>query len=170
MQIHNGFLRDYHAIQEREAEYDRAYGDAALLLATSAIPVGKALQGIAWLYKLRKGQQIIQVLGLVDDAALATKGGITAANGLRITGFTGHGVDRAIGSIGRSGVNPSAILDALKSPLKINNIVTDQLGRQSQRFIGQLGEAVVNPQTGKIISVNPTSSSKAAKLLKQLGQ
>jgi len=53
--------------------------------------------------------------------------------------------------------------------LKINNVVTDQLGRQSQRFIGRVGEVVVNPQTGKIISVNPTSSSKAARLLRQLG-
>jgi hypothetical protein len=100
----------------------------------------------------------------------AAKGGIEAANGLKITGFTSHGVDRAIGSIGRSGVKPDAILDALKNPLKINNVVTDQLGRQSQRFIGQFGEVVVNPQTGRIISVNPTSTSKAAKLLKQLGQ
>ena len=58
----------------------------------------------------------------------------------------------------------------LKNPLKINNVVTDQLGRQSQRFIGQFGEVVVNPRTGRIISVNPTSSSKAAKLLKQLGR
>ena len=97
-------------------------------------------------------------------------GGIEAANGLKITGFTKHGVDRAIGSVGRSGVKPSAILDALKNPLAISNVVTDQLGRQSQRFIGRFGEVVVNPQTGRIISINPTSSSKAAKLLKQLGQ
>ncbi|WP_425637961.1 RHS repeat-associated core domain-containing protein [Algoriphagus yeomjeoni] len=98
------------------------------------------------------------------------KTSIQAANGLKINGFIGHGVNRAIGSMGRAGVKPSAILDALKNPLKINNVVTDQLGRQSQRFIGQFGEVVVNPQTGRIISVNPTSSSKAAKLLKQLGQ
>ncbi|WP_199141767.1 hypothetical protein [Pedobacter sp. ASV12] len=66
------------------------------------------------------------------------------------------------------GVKPSAILDALKKPLKTGSIVTDQLGRQSQRFIGQFGEVVVNPQTGKILSVNPTSSSKAAKLLNKI--
>ena len=106
----------------------------------------------------------------IGRIATAAKIGIEAANGLRITGFTGHGVNRAIGSVGRSGVKPGAILDALKNPLRINNVVADQLGRQSQRFIGQFGEVVVNPQTGRIISVNPTSSSKAAKLLKQLGQ
>lgn len=47
--------------------------------------------------------------------------------------------------------------------------MTDNLGRQSQRFIGKTAEVVVNPTTGKIISINPTSSSKAAKLLEQLG-
>lgn len=126
------------------------------------------------------------------SALRADKGGAKTTNGLKITGFTSHGMDRAIGSFGRTGVKPDAILDALKNPLKINNVVTDlsnqshystyfvalkinnvvtdQLGRQSQRFIGQFGEVVINPQTGKIISVNPTSSSKAAKLLKQLGQ
>lgn len=100
----------------------------------------------------------------------AAKTGIEAANGLKITGFTEHGVNRAIGDFSRAGVKPNAILDALKNPLKINNIATDALGRQSQRFIGRFGEVVVNPQTGKIISVNPTSTSKAARLLKQLGQ
>jgi len=90
-------------------------------------------------------------------------------NGLKINGFTKHGVNRAIGSTGRKGVKPDAILDALKNPLKINNIVIDQYGRQSQKFIGRLAEVVVNPQTGRIISVNPTSSSKAARLLRQLG-
>ena len=95
---------------------------------------------------------------------------IIASNGIKITGFTEHGVNRAIGSVGRQRVSPSSILDALKNPLKINDVVTDQLGRQSQRFIGQFGEVVVNPQTGRIISVNPTSSSKAAKLLQQLGR
>jgi hypothetical protein len=62
----------------------------------------------------------------------------------------------------------SVVLDALKNPLKIGDIKTDQLGRASQRFIGGTGEVVVNPQTGKIISVNLTSSKKAARLMRQL--
>lgn len=44
------------------------------------------------------------------------------------------------------------------------------MGRASQRLIGRSAEVVINPQTGRIISVNPTSSAKAAKLIKQLGQ
>lgn len=51
----------------------------------------------------------------------------------------------------------------------INNVATDSMGRQSQRFIGRTAEVVVNPETGRIISINPTSSSKAAKLLRELG-
>ena len=98
----------------------------------------------------------------------AAKGSVTAANGLKIGAFTEHGLNRAIGSAGRKGVKPDAILDALKNPLKINDVVIDQLGRPSQRFIGRVGEVVVNPHTGKIISVNPTSSSKAERLLKQI--
>jgi len=96
----------------------------------------------------------------------AFNGGIKTANGIRITGFAKHGLNRAI----ERGVKPNAILDAVKNPLKTGNVVTDQLGRQSQRFIGRSAEVVLNPQTGKIISVNPTSTSKAAKLLNQLGQ
>ena len=63
-------------------------------------------------------------------------------------------------------MSPNAILDALKNPLKTNNVIIDQTGRQSQRFIGRYSEVVINPRTGRIISVNPTSSQKVTKLLK----
>jgi len=100
----------------------------------------------------------------------AQTSGITTQNGIRINGFTGHGVDRAIGdSFTRAGVRPQAILDALRNPLRINPVVTDNLGRSSQRFIGRIAEVVVNPSSGRIISVNPTSSSKVARLLRALG-
>jgi hypothetical protein len=85
--------------------------------------------------------------------------------GGRITGFTRHGLDRVI----QRGVKPEAILDAAKNPLKVGKVVTDNFGRMSQRYIGRSAEIVINPNSGKIISANPTSSSKAAKLLKQLG-
>jgi len=112
--------------------------------------------------------------GIIKGTGNAIKGGletgIIAKNGIKIEGFTSHGVDRAIGDgMKRAGVKPEAILDAIKNPLKINDVVTDQFGRQSQRFIGETAEVVINPLTGKIVSINPTSSSKAAKLLKELG-
>jgi hypothetical protein len=102
----------------------------------------------------------------VSSEKATSKATIEASNGLKITGFAKHSLNRAIGDFTRKGVKPNAILDALKNPLVIKDVITDGLGRQSQRFIGKLGEVVVNPQTGKIISVNPTSSSKVAKLLK----
>jgi RHS repeat-associated protein len=108
---------------------------------------------------------------MIDDIAkgAGSSGGIVTKNGIKIEGFTSHGVDRAIGDgFKRAGVKPDSILDALKNPLKTNDIVTDSLGRRSQRFIGKTAEVVINPDTGKIISVNPTSSSKAAKFLKEL--
>jgi len=95
-----------------------------------------------------------------------TKGGIETVNGIKITGFTKHGLNRTI----ERGVKPNAVLDAIKNPLKVGNVSTDAIGRQSQRFVGKFGEVVVNPQTGKVISVNPTDSKKAQKLLKQLGK
>jgi len=109
--------------------------------------------------------------GLLENTSIravgtAAKTVIKTANGIEITGFAKHGLNRAI----ERGVKPNAILDAVKNPLKTGNVVTDQLGRQSQRLIGRSAEVVLNPQTGKIISVNPTSTSKAAKLLNQLGQ
>lgn len=91
---------------------------------------------------------------------------IRTSNEVNITGFAKHGLNRVI----EHGVNPSAILDALKNPLKVGNIVVDQLGRQSQHFVGRYCEVVINPKTGQIISVNPTSSAKAARLLKQLSE
>ena len=94
--------------------------------------------------------------------------GITTQNGLGITGFKGHGVDRAIGNeFDRAGVPPQGILDAVKNPLKIGDVKVDQLGRPSQRFTGATGEVVVNPQSGKIVSVNPTSTKKRVRLMRQ---
>jgi hypothetical protein len=96
--------------------------------------------------------------------------GIYTQNGIKIEGFSSHGVDRAIGDgYKRAGVKPNAILDAVKNPLKIFDAVTDQLGRSSQRLIGREAEVVINPNTGKIISVNPTSSKKVARLTKVKG-
>ena len=65
---------------------------------------------------------------------------------LKVSGFTKHGLNKAIGSHGRNGVKPRAILDALYNPLKVKDVVTDKYGRQSQRYVGREGEVVVNPK------------------------
>ncbi len=94
------------------------------------------------------------------------KAAIKTAVGTEIKGFTKHGVERAI----ERGVKPAAIHDAIKNPLKVGEVVTDKAGRQSQRYVGKTAETVVNPQTGKIISVNPTSTKKAEALIKNANE
>ncbi|VHO02691.1 hypothetical protein [Candidatus Rhabdochlamydia sp. T3358] len=66
------------------------------------------------------------------------------------------------------GVSREAILDALETPLKIEEIRIDHLERSSQRFIGKKAEVVINPDTQQIISVNPTSTKKFEKLNNEL--
>jgi hypothetical protein len=60
----------------------------------------------------------------------------------------------------RAGTKPEAILDALKSPKKITE-GTDSLGRPFKIYAGENARVVVNPNTGKIISVNPLSRAGA---------
>jgi hypothetical protein len=55
-------------------------------------------------------------------------------------------------------------LDALKNPLLVKPVKVDSLGRPSQRYIGGKAEVAVNPETGRIVSVNPTSTKKAERL------
>jgi len=98
------------------------------------------------------------VFGIGSTVADALGGEITELS------FAAHGLERAVGRK----VSEEAISDALENPLKITQVVYDDLGRPSQRIIGRLAEVAVNPETGKIISVNPTSTKKAAKLIKLL--
>ena len=107
---------------------------------------------------LTAGLAIMSLLGPEGDIIEL---GIVAENGTKVTGFTAHGIDRAIGDAAkRAGTKPEAILDALKNPLKIVGGV-DQLGRPFQIFTGQNARVVVNPETGLIVSVNPLSGAGA---------
>ncbi len=62
------------------------------------------------------------------------------------------------------GIRSADELDALKNPLKVTPVKIDLLGRPSQRFVGRKAEVVINPKTGRIPSVNPTSTAKARRL------
>lgn len=77
--------------------------------------------------------------------------------------FSEHSIQRAV----QRGITDTAIFDALDNPLKIREIKIDHLGRPSQRFIGKNAEVVINPSTKQIISVNPTSTKKAVKLINE---
>jgi hypothetical protein len=100
---------------------------------------------------------------LASDSLLAARGigKIVASNGTEITGFTRHGINRAIGDgASRAGVKPEAVLDALKNPSKIVDGV-DDLGRPFQEFHGTNAFVVVNPQTGNVVSMYPLSAAGA---------
>lgn len=78
--------------------------------------------------------------------------------------FTEHALQRAV----ERGVTREAIFNAIESPLKVDPIKFDSMGRPSQRFMGKKAEVVLNPETQAIISVNPTSTKKAEKLIRGL--
>ena len=66
-----------------------------------------------------------------------------------ITGYTRHGLNQAIGRNG-VGVKPSAILDAVRNPMKIVTKI-DDLGRVSTQYRGAQSTVVLN-EAGKVIS------------------
>lgn len=78
--------------------------------------------------------------------------------------FANHALQRAV----ERGVSRESILDALASPLKVEEVKLDKLGRPSQRFVGQKAEVVINPETQQVVSVNPTSTKKFEKLSNEL--
>ncbi|GAB6011589.1 RHS repeat domain-containing protein [Viscerimonas tarda] len=146
------------------------FGSAIEMIAKAAtgqeITAVDAAFAIAEIVPVGKIAKVGEIAKFADKAGDAAKGGTKAVNGIQITGFTKHGLNRAI----ERGVKPSGIIDAVRNPLKTGNVVIDQFGRSSQRFVGKSGEVVINPQTGQIISVNPTSTNKVDKLTKQLGK
>jgi RHS repeat-associated protein len=115
-----------------------------------------------------KGTQLGLVIASFGAEGLEARvvSGIEAANGTVITGFTEHGVDRAIGDAAagtpgaRAGTRPQAILDAIKNPTKVTSGVDSQ-GRPYQVFTGKDARVVVNPSSGRIVSVNPLSGAGA---------
>ncbi|HEU4495863.1 MAG TPA: RHS repeat-associated core domain-containing protein, partial [Flavobacterium sp.] len=104
-------------------------------------------------------------LMILDIATIPFGGmGKFQAGKVTIKGFSKHSLNRAI----ERGVKPAAILDALKNPIKVGNIVVDDLGRPSIRYVGRSAEVAVNPSTGIITSINPTSTKKVARILRNL--
>lgn len=89
--------------------------------------------------------------------------GVAAKSNRSLIGLTKHGLNQKINRKVRS----TDVLDALKRPLDVNRVKLDNLGRPSQRFVGPKAEVVMNPNTGKIISVNPTSTRKSTNLQKR---
>lgn len=122
---------------------------------SSATTGDKAGAGLELLSALPPVKIVGKAAMIAEDGAKAA--GIVAKDGTKITGFTKHGVDRAVGDAGkRAGTKPAAILDALKNPGKVKEGVDSQ-GRAFKVYTGENARVVVNPETGKVISTNPLS-------------
>lgn len=74
--------------------------------------------------------------------------GKQTATGIEITGISSHAVDQ---SVSRR-FSAEGALDALQNPVKIGRIKTDNHGDRSITFIGTNAAAVINPDTGNIIT------------------
>ena len=62
------------------------------------------------------------------------------------------------------GVKTADIQEALTKPLEISKIKEDSKGRKSKRYIGEQATVAVNPDTGVVTTVWPTSSKLRDKL------
>lgn len=86
----------------------------------------------------------------------------TASNGVEVESISVHTLERAA----ERGVTSTAIIDAFENPLHIGDVITDELGRKSQRFIGEIATANVNPDTGKVATVWKTGKATKKKYKK----
>lgn len=86
-----------------------------------------------------------------------------AKNGLIIKGVSSHTLERAK----ERNVILSDNIQSLKEPLHIGDIITDNLGRRSQRFIGEIATVNVNPDTGNITTVWKTGRATRKKYAKK---
>ncbi len=87
----------------------------------------------------------------------------TAKNGVKVQTISVHTFDRAA----ERKITSANIVDAVENPLHIGEVVTDDLGRKSQRFIGDLATVNVNPDTGKITTVWKTGKATKKKYSKK---
>lgn len=82
--------------------------------------------------------------------------GTTASTGVVVTEVSPHIFARC----NERGVSEGDIVNALTTPLRIGKIRADM----SQQFIGEKATVVLNTETGKAVTVWPTSTNRAQKL------
>lgn len=82
-----------------------------------------------------------------------------------IKGFTLHGSERVVERRARQ----RSIRNAVENPLKINPVKINT-SRPSQRVIEESVTVVINRDTGKILTVYPTSTQRVRSLINQTGK
>lgn len=79
---------------------------------------------------------------------------VVTRNGYRVTSISDHASSQAQ----NRKVTTENIIDTIKNPLYIRKITVDDLGRKSQRFIGNKATVNINPDTGIITTLWPTGT------------
>lgn len=75
-----------------------------------------------------------------------------AVDNVEITGISKHTTERAIERVGTI----QTLTDALINPLEVTNTKYDKDGLPSKQYRGAVSTVVVNPDTGNVVSTNPT--------------
>ncbi len=88
---------------------------------------------------------------------------LITSNGIHVTSWSEHSFDR----VAERHVTREGVVDALKNPLDVGSIKTDDKGRRSQRFIGKTATVNVNPDNGVITTVWRTGTHTREKLEKK---
>ncbi len=88
--------------------------------------------------------------------------GVTTSNNIRINRMSKHYAER----MNERNVSMKDVKDALTSPLHIGEVVVDESGRKSQRFIGEKATVNVNPDDGTVVTVWKTGKNTAKKYKK----
>lgn len=90
------------------------------------------------------------------------KGGvIVSKNGTKITEFSEH-AQKQMKDPNRP-VSYGDVLNAVREPLKIKEVVYDADNRPSQKYIGKRATVAVNPDTGTIATIWKTGSKTVNK-------
>lgn len=90
--------------------------------------------------------------------------GIETANGIKVQGKSYHFIDRVIGSIQqkRNGVPINDIVEALTNPDEVTPIKESSNGRSQRYILNGKCSVALNPDTGRLIQVNPLTRKDKA--------
>lgn len=152
-----GETEKFHATDDHPWKVDgRGWVETVNLKAGDRIVTGSGAQLTVFSLSLTERVEPTYNLTVADwHTFMVGEAGAVVHNACPIKGYTRHGMHRAIGDGGkRSGVKPSAILDAMRNPKSIKSGV-DSYGRPFQVYTGQNARVVINPQTNQVISMNP---------------
>lgn len=98
-----------------------------------------------------------------NGLSLDGNGGIIKTkNGIEVSTVSEHTIERAK----ERNVSRTDISNALENPLEIRDVVIDDKGRKSQRFIGENATVNINPDTGNVVTVWKNGSGTKKKYRK----